>query len=77
MIYLIKDKLELHDQLAMLQSLYSPTTANQEYRIQKAYKSTKAFNPRHLNIKDWCNNFLTAYNRAKQLSLPKVHGFQA
>jgi hypothetical protein len=30
-----------------------------------------------LNIKDWCSEVLIAYNRAKQLDLPEVHGFRA
>ncbi|KAF2726954.1 hypothetical protein EJ04DRAFT_412585, partial [Polyplosphaeria fusca] len=77
MIYLIKDQPKLHDQLRMLRDLYSPTTADQEYRVQKAYESAKVFIPCHTNIEDWCNNFLTAYNRAKQLNLPEVHGFRA
>jgi hypothetical protein len=77
LLYHIKDKLSIHDQIKTLQELYSPTTADQEYRVQKAYEAAKTLYARRSNIEDWCSEFLTAYNRAKQLNLPEVHGFRA
>ncbi|CAE7204972.1 hypothetical protein PTNB73_07013 [Pyrenophora teres f. teres] len=77
LLYHIKDKLSIYDQIKTLQELYSPTTADQEYRVQKAYESAKTLHSRRSNIEDWCSEFLTAYNRAKQLNLPEVHGFRA
>jgi hypothetical protein len=52
LIYHIKDKLTVHDQIKTLQDLYSPTTADQEYRVQKAYESTKVLYARRSNIED-------------------------
>jgi hypothetical protein len=43
LLYHIKDKLSIHDQIKTLQELYSPTTADQEYRVQKAYEAAKKF----------------------------------
>ncbi|PVH91406.1 hypothetical protein DM02DRAFT_485852, partial [Periconia macrospinosa] len=77
LLYHIKDKPTVCDQIKTLQGLYSPTSADQEYRIQKAYESAKVLHARRSNIEDWCSDFLTAYNRAKQLDLPEVHGFRA
>jgi hypothetical protein len=77
LLYHIKDKPSIYDQIKTLQELYSPTTADQEYRVQKAYESAKTLHARRSNIEDWCSEFLTAYNRAKQLNLPEVHGFRA
>jgi hypothetical protein len=76
LLYHIKDKPTVHDQIKMLQNLYSSTTADQEYRVQKAYESAKVLHARRSNIEDWCNDFLVAYNRAKQLNLPEVYGFR-
>jgi hypothetical protein len=76
LLYHIKDKPSIYDQIKTLQELNSPTTADQEYCIQKAYKSAKTLHARQSNIKDWCSKFLTAYNQAKQLNLPEVHGFR-
>ena len=59
-----------------LRDLYSPTTADQEYRVQRAYQSAKILHARRSNVEDWCNTFLTAYHRAKQLNLPEIHGFR-
>ncbi|KAF9728473.1 hypothetical protein PMIN01_13606 [Paraphaeosphaeria minitans] len=72
LLYHIKDKPTVHDQIKMLQNLYSSTTADQEYRVQKAYESAKVLHARRSNIEDWCNDFLVAYNRAKQLNLPET-----
>jgi hypothetical protein len=77
LIYHIKDKLTVHNQIMTLRELYSPTTANQEYYVQKAYKSAKVLYAWKLNIEDWCSKFLVAYNQAKQLDLQEVHSFQA
>ena len=77
LLYHIKDKLTVRDQIKTLEELYSPTTADQEYRVQKAYEAAKVLHARRSNIEDWCSEFLTAYNRAKQLDLPEVHGFRA
>jgi hypothetical protein len=30
-----------------------------------------------MNVEDWCDEFLIAYNTATQLELPDVHGFRA
>jgi len=43
----------------------------------RAQPVTKTLHARRSNIEDWCSEFLTAYNRAKQLNLPEVHGFRA
>jgi hypothetical protein len=77
LLYHIKDKSTVRDQIKTLQELYSPTTADQEYRVQKAYEAAKALHAQRSNIEDWCSDFLTAYNRAKQLNLPEVHDFRA
>jgi hypothetical protein len=77
LLYYIKDKSTVHDQIKTLQELYSPTTADQEYRVQKAYEAAKVLHAQQSNIEDWCNEYLTAYNRAKQLDLPEVHGYRA
>jgi hypothetical protein len=77
LLYHIKDKSTVHDQIKTLQELYSPTTADQEYRVQKAYEAAKVLHAQQSNIEDWCNEYLTAYNRAKQLDLPEVHGYRA
>lgn len=77
LLYHIKDKATVHDQIKTLQNLYSPTTMDQEYRVQKAYESAKVLHARRSNLEDWCSDFLTAYNRAKQLDLPEVYGFRA
>ena len=76
LLYHIKDKDSVFQQLKTLQELYSPTTADQEYRVQKAYELVRALHARQSNIEDWCNDFLAAYSRAKQLDLPEVHGFR-
>ncbi|KAF2023195.1 hypothetical protein EK21DRAFT_95114 [Setomelanomma holmii] len=68
-LYTIKSK--------TLQDLYSPTTSDQEYRVQKAYEAAKVLHARRSNIEDWCSEFLIAYNRAKQLNLLEVNGFRA
>lgn len=77
LLYRIKDKPTVYEQVKTLQGLYSPTTADQEYRVQKTYESAKVLHARRSNIEDWCSDFLNAYNRAKQLDLPEVHGFRA
>jgi hypothetical protein len=77
LLYHIKDKPTVYEQIKTLQELYSPTTADQEYRVQKAYEAAKVLHARRSNIEDWCSEFITAYNRAKQLDLPEVHGFRA
>jgi hypothetical protein len=41
LLYHIKDKQSIYDRIKMLQELYSPTTADKEYCVQKAYKSAK------------------------------------
>jgi hypothetical protein len=46
LLYHIKDKPSIYDQIKTLQELNSPTTADQEYRIQKAYKSAKTLHAR-------------------------------
>jgi hypothetical protein len=46
LLYHIKDKSNLRDQIKTLQELYSPTTADQEYRVQKAYEAAKVLHPR-------------------------------
>ena len=76
LLYHIKDKDSVYQQLKTLQELYSPTTADQEYRVQKAYESAKVLHARQSNIEDWCNDFLAAYSRTKQLDLPEAHGFR-
>lgn len=76
LLYHIKDKDSLYEQLKTLRDLYSPTTTDQEYRVQNAYESAKVLHARRSNIEDWCNTFLTAYHRAKQLDLPEVFGFR-
>jgi hypothetical protein len=76
LIYLIKDRSTIYDQLKLLQERFSPTMADREYRIQKAYESAKVFHARRSNIEDWCNSFQLAYDRARQLDLPDVHGFR-
>ncbi|KAF1839645.1 hypothetical protein BDW02DRAFT_626079 [Decorospora gaudefroyi] len=77
LLYHIKDKSTVRDQIKTLQELYSPTTADQEYRVQKAYEAAKVLHAQQSNIDNWCNEYLTAYNRAKQLDLPEVHGYRA
>jgi hypothetical protein len=77
LLYHIKDKSNVRDQIKTLQELYSPTTADQEYRVQKAYEAAKVLHAQQSNIEDWCNEYLIAYNRAKQLDLPEVHGYRA
>jgi len=76
LLYHIKDKATIHDQLKALQGLFSPTTADKEYQVQKDYSAAKILHARRSNIEDWCNEFLIAYNRAKQLDLPEVYGFR-
>ncbi|KAH8699428.1 hypothetical protein GQ44DRAFT_733194 [Phaeosphaeriaceae sp. PMI808] len=77
LLYHIKDETNVYGQIKILQGLYSPTTVDQEFRVQKAYESAKSLHARRSNLEDWCSDFLTAYNRAKQLDLPEVHGFRA
>lgn len=77
LLYHIKDKETIYDQIKILQDLYSPTVADKEYRVQKDYEAAKALHARRSNVEDWCNEFLIAYSRAKQLDLPDVHGFRA
>ncbi|KAF2023517.1 hypothetical protein EK21DRAFT_94851 [Setomelanomma holmii] len=43
LLYHIKDKQSVHDQIKTLQDLYSLTTADQEYRVQKAYEAAKSY----------------------------------
>ena len=77
LLYHIKDKGTVYDQIKTLQDLYSPTTSDMEYRVQKDYEAAKILHARRSNVEDWCSEFLTAYSRAKQLDLPEVHGFRA
>ncbi|EOA85922.1 uncharacterized protein SETTUDRAFT_75612, partial [Exserohilum turcica Et28A] len=77
LLYHIKDKATVYDQIKTLQELYSPTTSDMEYRVQKDYEAAKVLHARRANVEDWCSEFLTAYSRAKQLDLPEVHGFRA
>lgn len=76
-LYHIKDKATIYDQIKTLQDLYAPTTADKEYRVQKGYQAAKDLHARRSNVEDWCNEFLAAYSRAKQLELADVHGFRA
>ncbi|KAH7563696.1 hypothetical protein BM1_00743 [Bipolaris maydis] len=77
LLYHIKDKATVYDQIKTLQDLFSPTTSDMEYRVQKDYEAAKILHARRSNLEEWCNEFLTAYSRAKQLDLPEVHGFRA
>jgi hypothetical protein len=52
LLYHIKDKPTVHDQIKMLQNLNSSTTADQEYRVQKAYESAKLLHAQRSNIED-------------------------
>ncbi|KAF2204295.1 hypothetical protein GQ43DRAFT_494938, partial [Delitschia confertaspora ATCC 74209] len=76
LLYLIKGQNTVYDQLKLLQERYSPTTVDREYRIQKAYETAKIYHARRSNFENWCTAFLIAHNRAKQLDLPKFHGFR-
>jgi hypothetical protein len=46
LLYHIKDKSTVREQIKTLQELYSPTTADQEYRVQKAYEAAKVLHAR-------------------------------
>ncbi|KAF2032506.1 hypothetical protein EK21DRAFT_98900 [Setomelanomma holmii] len=63
LLYHIKDKQSVHDQIKMLQDLYSLTTADQEYRVQKAYKAAKVLHAQQSNIEDWCTEEMWHSNR--------------
>ena len=46
LLYHIKDETTVYDQIKMLQGLYSPTTADKEYRVQKDYEAAKTLHAR-------------------------------
>jgi hypothetical protein len=52
LLYHIKDQSTVYDQIKILQSLYSPTKPDQEYRVHKAYEAAKILHARRTNIED-------------------------
>ena len=52
LLYHIKDKATVHDQIKTLQDLFSPTTSDMEYRVQKDYEATKILHARRSNVED-------------------------
>jgi hypothetical protein len=76
LLYQIKDKPTTYMQIKTLRDMYAPTTADREYLVQRAYEAARIFHTPRSSIEDWCNDFLTAYNRASVLSLPEAHGFR-
>jgi hypothetical protein len=76
LIYQIKDKPTLYEQLKALRDLIAPSQANREYQVQKAYNSAKVLHADTENLEDWAIAYLSAYNRAREINLPEVSGFR-
>src|SRR4051794_14441031 len=51
-IHQIKDQKSLHEQLKTLRELLSPSPADREYQVQKAYNSAKVLHARRENLED-------------------------
>lgn len=76
LIYQIKDKPTLYEQLKALRDLIAPSQADREYHVQEAYNSAKVLHADRENLEDWAITFLSAYNRAKEVNLPEVLGYR-